>query len=528
MSTIFRNTRAGFGGAVIALLFWFGGERILAYPVIEPGFPVQAWHGGGSYHGGPAIHTLVAEIDGDPELEIIVTGLSTGPLYAWNHDGTIVAGWPVSTSSGAGYMAAGYLTNPGAARGNILEIFSGHWGTPGALIALASDGTTLPGWPQNSANFVSTPPALADIDGDGLDEIFIGEEDWDLHAYHADGSVVTGWPADGGVGQEMHTPAVADLDGDGDLEILSVSGSTSAGVTLHVYHHDGSTVAGFPFVFDNGHVDTFPVVGDVDGDGEPEIVVVSRMDSYPWSVMVYVLSAAGNVDCIMTASDTVPYGTAPALGDLDGDGMPEIVVQIEGAIAAWNGDGTAVPGWPVTWTGYDWLGNSSPVIGDIDGDNEPEIVVTAQVGGSGTNGQVRAYNADGSLVTGFPINLPIGSGAVPAIADIDRDGRNEVIVTGSYWDGYSGNYDKVWAYDLGNGPHGRIEWGQFGGGPRNQNVYQPECVGDLDGDGDVDLSDLAELLAHYNNGPGGDLDHDGDTDLADLALLLSRYGDVCW
>ena len=51
--------------------------------------------------------------------------------------------------------------------------------------------------------------------------------------------------------------------------------------------------------------------------------------------------------------------------------------------------------------------------------------------------------------------------------------------------------------------------------------------GDLDGDGDVDLADLAALLSDYGctgGGCPGDLDGDGDTDLADLATLLGNYG----
>ncbi|MBU0617224.1 MAG: hypothetical protein KKI02_05880 [Planctomycetes bacterium] len=51
--------------------------------------------------------------------------------------------------------------------------------------------------------------------------------------------------------------------------------------------------------------------------------------------------------------------------------------------------------------------------------------------------------------------------------------------------------------------------------------------GDLDGDGDVDLSDLATLLASYNLDEGGDVDGDGDTDLSDLAALLANYGSTC-
>jgi hypothetical protein len=58
------------------------------------------------------------------------------------------------------------------------------------------------------------------------------------------------------------------------------------------------------------------------------------------------------------------------------------------------------------------------------------------------------------------------------------------------------------------------------------------CFGDLDGDRDVDLADLAQLLANYGTTSGaayedGDLDGDGDVDLADLAALLGVYGTTC-
>jgi len=57
-------------------------------------------------------------------------------------------------------------------------------------------------------------------------------------------------------------------------------------------------------------------------------------------------------------------------------------------------------------------------------------------------------------------------------------------------------------------------------------------LGDLDGDGDVDLSDLAQLLGNYGMTSGatyedGDLDSDGDVDLSDLAALLAVYGTTC-
>jgi hypothetical protein len=58
------------------------------------------------------------------------------------------------------------------------------------------------------------------------------------------------------------------------------------------------------------------------------------------------------------------------------------------------------------------------------------------------------------------------------------------------------------------------------------------CFGDLDGDNDVDLADLATLLSNYGTPSGaayedGDLDGDGDVDLADLSALLAHYGASC-
>ncbi|MFQ5807252.1 MAG: hypothetical protein ACE5I3_12455, partial [Phycisphaerae bacterium] len=61
---------------------------------------------------------------------------------------------------------------------------------------------------------------------------------------------------------------------------------------------------------------------------------------------------------------------------------------------------------------------------------------------------------------------------------------------------------------------------------------EPECPGDLNGDGLRDLSDLAILLAHYGLTEGatyedGDMDGDQDVDLSDLSALLAVYGTAC-
>ena len=173
----------------------------------------------------------------------------------------------------------------------------------------------------------------------------------------------------------------------------------------------------------------------------------------------------------------------PALADLNGDSTPEIIVQTNDGLNCWYGDGSICPGWPQVWQkaytgGYYEQGNSSPVIGDIDGDSQPDIVITIHdwlhYGDSYRPGEIRVYNRNGVLHPDFPKTLSkLGSGAVSAIADIDLDGRNEIIVAGDFWEGIADYYDKVWVYDLGGPQHGKIEWGQFGGGPQHRGVYPP-------------------------------------------------------
>src|SRR5262249_32174197 len=59
------------------------------------------------------------------------------------------------------------------------------------------------------------------------------------------------------------------------------------------------------------------------------------------------------------------------------------------------------------------------------------------------------------------------------IADIDLDGRNDIIVASDFWNGVSGYYDKVWAFDLhGPTPYGPIQWGQFMGGPKHDGRFR--------------------------------------------------------
>src|SRR5204863_10088532 len=117
------------GGGTYTLTFP-GGDvvTVVADADLKPGFPVQTFHGPGSSHAGQNIHALVGNIDDEPNLEIVVTGLAGGPLYAWKANGSLVPGWPFTELSGANYPAMGNLSSSGGA-----EVFTGTVGIPGQL-----------------------------------------------------------------------------------------------------------------------------------------------------------------------------------------------------------------------------------------------------------------------------------------------------------------------------------------------------------------------------------------------------------
>lgn len=137
-----------------------------------------------------------------------------------------------------------------------------------------------------------------------------------------------------------------------------------------------------------------------------------------------------------------PLG-APGVGDLDGDGIPEIVtcvvsgnLQRQNFLYAFHADGSDLKGWPVEilhdGEGYYSCSPAGVLLADLDGDGRPEVV-------RGMNqGEVQAFSADGLPLPGWPFQLgldsfgrPRGLNADLAAADLDGDGADEVIVTES-------------------------------------------------------------------------------------------------
>ncbi|MBP9146410.1 MAG: VCBS repeat-containing protein [Thermoanaerobaculia bacterium] len=303
--------------------------------------------------------------------------------------------------------------------------------------------TPTPGFPVAvgaGANYLG-PPVFADLDGDFENEIIFGGNDGRVYAYRGNGLLL--WQYDTGDTGIGGKPAVADIDGDGFPEVVVGAGSTlqvgtTPGVT--VLSHTG----GFQCHFATGAgVFSSPALADLDFDdgGLKEIVFGS------WDFKVRVINHDCSLKNQVMLSDT-PW-SSPAIGDLDRDGIPEIVIGAPAnPVAGPVGDGglihafrnnlaSEMPGFPYF---IDETVDSSPALGDINGDGWLDIVVgagwcwdrpiCAPEGATHlVTEAVYALDRFGALLPGWPVVLPadryvFGS---PALADFDGDFDLEVV-----------------------------------------------------------------------------------------------------
>jgi subtilisin family serine protease len=155
--------------------------------------------------------------------------------------------------------------------------------------------------------------------------------------------------------------------------------------------------------------------GDLDADGEPEVVFVDEQGS------VSVLGLDGSIESSFVAG-APPVG-APVLADLSGDGALEVLLAAaDGTLHAWNAAGVPLSGWPV---GLDGAPSGSPAAGDVDEDGAADAVV-ACVGGS-----LYCIGADGLDKTGWPVSVEVSPGTSPTLADVaGEDGIPEIVVCG--------------------------------------------------------------------------------------------------
>ncbi len=139
-----------------------------------------------------------------------------------------------------------------------------------------------------------------------------------------------------------------------------------------------------------------------------------------------------------------------------------------------------------------------------------------------STGSARGVNADGWVV-----GTAGGVFAVPFLYDGTSTHRlHDLIPAGSGWDLATGTSNGA----FGIADDGTIVGRGLHNGDLTGFVLVRSCPGDTDGDRDIDLTDLANVLGQFGQsgvGLAGDVDDDGDVDLSDLALVLANFGAGC-
>jgi hypothetical protein len=340
-------------------------------------------------------------------------------------------------------------------------------------------GALRPGWPRDIGGAMMQA-AVGDFDGDGAPEILFGSElpTARLQAFRRDGTSLPGFPVDLPIQTLANAtcPVLVDLDGDHDLD---AGIATERGVSF--FDHTGAPLAGWPYLWSvpvNNPQWSAPAVGDLDGDGHVEVVVGNAC--YPnWGV--YVLRSDGTI-APGWPKVIKPVYSSPALADLDGDFNLEIIVQ-EGdpgsqgfRLWVWHHDGTVMAGWPKTIAAEGQSSRCSPAVADVDHDGDLEIVTVTG------DGKLHVLNADGSYLPGYPRNMggvqPISS---PAVLDVDGDGIEEIFL--SYW---LANTQYVSGWTLAGAVLPGFPQVLFAG--TDLNAHSSCHVADLEGDGDLDLT----------------------------------------
>ncbi|MEM7248659.1 MAG: FG-GAP-like repeat-containing protein, partial [Acidobacteriota bacterium] len=216
--------------------------------------------------GGPIKSTVsVGDLHEDGGVDLV---FMSGDGDLWILDGAGVRAPVTTTVSSVADVGHHYFLTSTPAIADLdgepgLEIVVGT--LDGHVVALDADGVMLPGWPHDMGAPVLSSVALGDVDGDGATDVVAHDNDGRLVVLDASGTPLPGWPVQVRNGGGPSSPTLVDQDRDGEWEIVvgSLGGATWS------FTPDGLVRPGWPHQA-GGPVIGSPIAVDVDDDLELE------------------------------------------------------------------------------------------------------------------------------------------------------------------------------------------------------------------------------------------------------------------
>jgi VCBS repeat protein len=450
------------------------------------------------------VSVALGDVDADGDLDLVAgnfmngTGLSPNRLYLNN--GTAdpfngVAGKDLTADLyGTRSVALGDVDGDGdldLVAGNLGDVV--HSGPPLPDRLYLNNGTADPFVGVSGRDITSdargtNSVALGDLDGDGdldlvagntgVNRLYLNESSSDPFAGISGKNVAAG-------STFTFSVALGDMDGDGDLDLVV---GNYGGWINRLYLNNGTAdpfagVSGKEITADLGFTVSV-ALGDVDGDGDLDVVAANLDPINPWDPdRLYLNNGTADPFAGVSGKDISADGfesPSVALGDMDRDGDLDLVAAGQGRPSRlYLNNGTADPfagvsGKDIGSVGYD---TNAVALGDVDGDGDLDLVV-----GNGSGGN-RLYLNNGTAdpfagVSGSGISSDADSTYAVALGDVDGDGDLDLV---------AGNLGQPSRLYLNNGT--ADPFAGVSGRDISADAFRTLSValGDVDADGDLDL-----------------------------------------
>lgn len=270
--------------------------------------------------------------------------------------------------------------------------------------------------------------------------------------------------------------ATGDFNADGRIDLVASTTNYNSGwvygLQLFYQQADGSLADGVPFSVPSSCAVTGLVAGDLNGDGRQDLLV----NRASCGLDLYLQNPAGQLQFDSNIPSPSSIGTVVRLADMNGDGRLDIVT--------FGADNAVVQVWrnnAGTWQISDSVlvdvtnaGNLDLAVGDLNGDGRPDIAVAAQSLADFSAAALLYQGADGHL--GAPVMLKVTdqneTATNVAIGDVNGDGRADLLL--------SFHASGLALFSQGSG-------GQLGPMQRLGDGGSPLLLADINGDGRLDV-----------------------------------------